>query len=46
MVDLIDHLLLSKIDVAVYRTDAYWLDIGRLEELDRAQREWKSFSDD
>jgi dTDP-glucose pyrophosphorylase len=46
MVDLIDRLLLAKIDVAVYRTDAYWLDIGQLEELDRAKREWKSFSDD
>ena len=46
MVDLIDHLLFSKIGVAVYRTDAFWLDIGRLEELDRAQREWKTFSND
>jgi dTDP-glucose pyrophosphorylase len=32
--------------VGVHETDAFWLDIGRLEELDRAQREWKTFSDD
>jgi len=46
MTTLIENIKRDGKFVGVHETDAFWLDIGRLEELDRAQREWKVISDD
>ena len=46
MTTLIENIKRDGKVVGVHETDAFWLDIGRLEELDRAQREWKAISDD
>jgi NDP-sugar pyrophosphorylase family protein len=46
MTTLIENIKRDGKVVGVHETDAFWLDIGRLEELDRAQREWKTISDD
>jgi dTDP-glucose pyrophosphorylase len=46
MTSLIETIKSSGRTVGVHETDAFWLDIGRLEELERAQREWQTFSDD
>jgi dTDP-glucose pyrophosphorylase len=46
MTNLIETIKNDGKVVGVHETDAFWLDIGQLEEFDRAQREWKTFSDD
>jgi NDP-sugar pyrophosphorylase family protein len=40
MPDFINQLVLSNYDVKVFESDAYWADIGHMEELERAQRDW------
>ena len=46
MTNLIETIKNDGKVVGVFETDAFWLDIGQLEELDRAQREWKVSADD
>jgi NDP-sugar pyrophosphorylase family protein len=46
MTTLIEDIKRDGKAVGVHETDAFWLDIGRPEELERAQREWKVISDD
>ena len=40
MPTLFEKLIAAKQPVAAYHLREYWLDIGRLEEFDRAQQEW------
>jgi NDP-sugar pyrophosphorylase family protein len=40
MPNLFEHLIAAGKTTAAYPLREYWLDIGRLEELERAQREW------
>jgi dTDP-glucose pyrophosphorylase len=41
MPELLESLIASGTGVAAYPLREYWLDIGRLEELEQAQRDWK-----
>lgn len=41
MPTLFEHLISTNQATAAYPLREYWLDIGRLEEFDRAQREWQ-----
>ena len=41
MDSLIKNLLDKKIPVTKYETEEYWLDIGRIEDYDKAQKEYK-----
>lgn len=40
MTDLLAMLIASQKRVSAYPVTEYWLDVGRLEELQRAQQEW------
>lgn len=40
MPTLFEHLIVAGKTTAAYPLREYWLDIGRLEEFERAQREW------
>ena len=40
MPTLFEHLIIAGKTTAAYQLREYWLDIGRLEEFERAQREW------
>lgn len=40
MTDLLAMLITSQKRVAAYPVTEYWLDVGRLEELQRAQQDW------
>lgn len=40
MPDLYDHLLASGRDVVAFPIREYWLDIGRLDDLERARGEF------
>jgi dTDP-glucose pyrophosphorylase len=42
MPSLFERLISEKYNTAAYPFKEYWLDVGRLEELERAQREWGS----
>jgi NDP-sugar pyrophosphorylase family protein len=42
MPSLFDQLIAAGKATAAYPLREYWLDIGRLEEFERAQREWVS----
>lgn len=37
---LFEHLIAAGKTVAAYPLREYWLDIGRLDDFERAQREW------
>ncbi|MDE2495184.1 MAG: nucleotidyltransferase family protein [Alphaproteobacteria bacterium] len=41
MPSLFESLIAAKETTAAYPLREYWLDIGRIEELERAQREWQ-----
>ena len=40
MPTLFENLITSKQDISAYPLREYWLDVGRLEEFEKAQREW------
>jgi NDP-sugar pyrophosphorylase family protein len=40
MPTLFEHLIVAGKTTAAYPLREYWLDIGRIEEFERAQREW------
>jgi NDP-sugar pyrophosphorylase family protein len=45
MPDLLLRLVESGQRVFCYRSDAYWLDVGRLEDYEQAQKEFESKKD-
>lgn len=42
MTTLFEHVLTTSTNVSTYPLQEYWLDIGRIDEFERAQKDWTS----